>query len=178
MAAGNSDDGLLRPADHGRIENMSEAAPRFATFSEVLSFAIQREREAQEIYQSYSKATPYQGMRTLLVSMAEQEREHEKKLHELAARGDGDSLFRGQRAQDLGLEAYTTAVVFSPRMNYQDFLLLVIRKENESLRLYAQLRDRTVAADVRDLFDGLAEEEKRHKAWAQDRYDLEILKEN
>lgn len=157
---------------------MSEALRPFTTFQEVLSFAVQREREARETYQAYAKASSYQGMRSLLVSMAEQEREHERKLSELAARGAGEALFRGRKPQDLNMDAYTASVAFTPGMNYQDFLLLVIQKENASLRLYEQLAAAAAEAEVRELFDGLAEEEKRHKAWAQDRYDLEILKQN
>jgi len=156
---------------------MSEALRPFSTFREVLDFAIQREREARSIYLEYAKATSYQGMRSLLVSMAEQEREHEAKLAELASRG-GEPGFSGRKAEDLNLDAYMATVSFSPAMNYQDFLLLVIQKENASLRLYEQLAEGASETDVRELFAGLAEEEKRHKAWAQDRYDLEILKQN
>jgi rubrerythrin len=157
---------------------MSEALRPFSSFEEVLSFAVQREREARETYQSYAKASSYQGMRSLLISMAEQEREHERKLSELSARECGESMFSGRKPQDLNLDAYTTTVAFTPGMNYQDFLLLVIQKENASLRLYEQLAAGAAEAEIRELFEGLSEEEKRHKAWAQDRYDLEILKQN
>jgi rubrerythrin len=149
-----------------------------STVEAVLDFAIQREREAQELYVRYAARTDRQGLRSLLLTMADQERGHEQSLRELRARKSLDPLFLKPLALDLRISEYTVEVEFSPEMNYQDFLIAVIRKEEKSYALYLWLESRTMDGELKFLFKGLAEEEKRHKALAQDRYDLEILTEN
>jgi rubrerythrin len=149
-----------------------------ATIKAVLDFAIQRELEARDLYLRYAARTDRQGLRALLVTMADQEKWHEQSLRELRSRESLEPLFQKPHAIDLKISEYTADVEFDPEMSYQDFLLLVVKKEEKSFALYLWLEARSEDEELRLLFKGLAEEEKRHKSLAQDRYDLEILTEN
>ncbi len=151
---------------------------RLDSVASILDFAIAREKEARELYHGYAAATDRQGLRSLLLTMSDQEGRHEQSLRELRARPSLSAMFSASPALDLRISDYTVPVSFSPDMSYQDFLLLVIQKEEKSLQLYRALESRAVEDELKFLFKGLAEEEKRHKALAQDRYDLEILTEN
>jgi rubrerythrin len=154
------------------------SAGTLETIESVLDFAIEREREARDLYLKYATQTDRKGLRALLLTMADQEKWHEQSLRELRARKNLEPLFDRARAPDMKISDYTVDVEFNPEMGYQDFLLLVIKKEEKSLNLYSWLEARSRDEEVKFLFKGLAEEEKRHKALAQDRYDLEILTEN
>ncbi len=143
----------------------------------ILDYAIEREKEAREMYVGYAARTDRKGLRSLLLTMADQEKWHEQNLRELKSGKPAASIFSGS-AQDIGLSQYTVEESYSPDMGYQEFLLLVIKKEEKSMALYSRLEAMAADDESKLLFKGLAEEEKRHKALAQDRYDLEILTEN
>lgn len=154
--------------DHGLLDSIDA----------VLEFAIQRERESRKLYTDYAAKTDHTGLRSLLLAMADQEKGHEQILVDLKARKSLDPLLSKPQSLDLKISDYTADAAFDPDMSYQDFLLLVIKKEEKSYRLYSRLESLASMDALKLVFRGLAEEEKRHKALAQDRYDLEILTEN
>ncbi len=151
---------------------------QFENMNQVIDFAIEREREAQEIYLGYYKTTDRIGFRQLLLSMAEMEKEHEKKLTMLKQGIAQNRVFSSGKIIDLKLSDFLVNVEYSPDMDYGDFLIVIIKKENEAEQLYKRLESLAEEREVKQLFWSLADEERKHKAWAQDRYDLEILKEN
>lgn len=150
----------------------------FAGIAEIIDFAVTREQEARRTYLAFAQTTDRKGFRQLLLTMADMEGEHEKKLLELRRRGDASGLFRAPRGPDLRLSGQMTDVQFSPDMEYGDFLVLVMKKEAEAERLYTGLMGLAQDAGVRGLFEHLAQEEAAHRAWAQERYDEDILREN
>ncbi len=146
--------------------------------SEVIDFAIRKEQEAQQTYLGYTAATRRPGFRQLLLSMADMEKEHERRLRELKRKGDKGRSFRGEGAGAVRLDDYHVEVTFSPEMEYGDFLLLVVQKEEKAEQLYEKLRSLAADDDTRRLFALLAGEERGHKTWAQERYDQDVLKDN
>ena len=155
------------------------AEPRaFESIEAIIDFAIEREREAQATYYSYARETERRSFSQLLISMAEMEQEHERKLLALKQRSSAGDLFTPPKGEDLGLSELLVEIPFSPDMDYGDFLILVIRKEREAEKLYRKLETLTSSTDVKSMFQLLADEERKHKDWAQERYDQDILKEN
>lgn len=150
----------------------------FDSIEAIIDFAIEREREAQSTYYSYARETERRSFSQLLLSMAEMEKEHERKLVALKQGANLAGLFTPPKAEDLGLTEMLVEVPFSPDMDYGDFLILVIRKEGEAEDLYRKLEGLTDSGDVKNMFRLLADEERKHKNWAQERYDQDILKEN
>lgn len=144
----------------------------------LIDFAIQREKEAQKMYQTYSNVTNNHSLKKLLVSMVDQEKAHERKLLKLKAGANLEQLFPSKQVEDILIADYLVDVKFSADMDYQDFLILVMKKEDKSVQLYGMLSEKTVNVDIKQIFRSLMEEEKKHKSWAQDRYDLEILTDN
>ena len=151
---------------------------RLEKIEDIIDFAIQREREAQNAYLSYAGQTRRRGFSELLLSMAEMEKQHELKLTALKQGQSSAALFTPAAGEDLGLADILVEVPFSPNMDYGDFLILVIRKEREAEQLYRKLERLTTSADVRSMFALLADEARKHRDWAQERYDEDILKEN
>jgi len=150
----------------------------FASVLEIVDFAIAREQEARRAYLAYAQSTNRKGFRQLLLTMADMEGEHEKKLRELSGRGEGVGLFKAPGGSDLRLSGQLADVGFSADMEYGDFLVLVMKKEAEAEALYLQLAGLALQEQARDLFVLLAREEAAHRAWAQERYDEDILREN
>ena len=151
---------------------------RFESIEQIIDFAIQREREAQDAYLSYARETQRRSFSELLLSMAAMEKEHERKLVDLKQGRRGLDSFTPPKQADLGLSDMLVEVPFSPSMDYGDFLVLVIGKERAAEQLYRKLESLTDSPEVRDMFRLLADEERKHRDWAQERYDQDILKEN
>ena len=151
---------------------------RLGSIEEIIDFAIEREREAQATYLSYAGQTGRRSFSELLLTMAEMEKEHERKLTALREGKSTAEAFTPPKGADLGLAEMLVEVPFSPTMDYGDFLVLVIRKEREAEQLYRKLQGLTTSADVGNMFALLADEERKHRDWAQERYDEDILKEN
>jgi rubrerythrin len=127
---------------------------------------------------SYAGRTERRGFSDLLLRMAEMEKAHELKLVALKQGQNAAALFSPPKGEDLGLAEMLVEVPFSADMDYGDFLVLIIQKEGEAEKLYRKLESMTNGPDVRSLFGLLADEERKHRDWAQERYDEEILKEN
>ena len=144
----------------------------------VIDFALERERESQEIYLDYARKTQRIGFRQLLLSMVDMEKEHENKLKELKEGKDQSDLFSDSESVKARLTDFIAQEEFSPDMDYGDFLVLIIKREEKAEKLYEELKSFAAETEVKELFSWLAEEERKHKAWAQDRYDLEVLKDN
>lgn len=155
-----------------------ESPQSFASIEEIIDFAISREREARRTYLAFAQSTDRKGFRQLLLTMADMEGEHEKKLLELQRRGPQPGLFRPPSGPDLRLSGQLQQVPFSPDMEYGDFLVLVMKKEAEAEALYKRLAGMAASAEVRGLFELLAREEATHRAWAQERYDEDVLRDN
>jgi len=151
---------------------------RFDNIEKIIDFAIQRERDAQASYLEYARATERRGFSELLLSMARMEKEHERKLLELKQGQGTTEQFTPPKGEDLGFSETLVDIPFSPDMDYGDFLVLVIRKEGEAEKLYRHLQNLALNADLSGMFQMLADEERKHKDWAQERYDEDILKEN
>ena len=151
---------------------------RLESIEEIIDFAIQRERDAQATYLSYAGRTERRGFSDLLLQMAKMEKGHELKLVALKQGQNTAALFSPPEGEDLGLAEMLVEVPFSADMDYGDFLVLVIQKEREAEKLYRKLESMTTSPEVRGMFALLADEERKHRDWAQERYDEEILKEN
>jgi rubrerythrin len=148
----------------------------FGSLEEILDFAIARERQAQEIYMAFARATTRQSFSRLLATMADMEKEHERQLSELKGKRAWAPALSG--AGGFSVEEPFKQIGFSPDMEYGDFLVLVIQKETEAERLYLRLETLASAAEARRLFRHLAGEEQKHRDWAQERYDSDVRRDN
>ena len=148
----------------------------FGSLEEILDFAIARERQAQEMYAAYSRATERKSLRKLLLAMADMEKEHEQLLAGLKKQAGG--AFGPAAVGEFTPEEPFKEISFSPDMEYGDFLVLVIQKESEAERLYQRLEELASSAEARKLFRRLAGEEQKHRDWAQERYDRDVRPDN
>jgi rubrerythrin len=151
---------------------------QFQSIGEIIDFAIDRERQAQEMYLSYARTSERKSFSRLLLTMAEMEKQHERRLSELTGRRSWASAFAAPARVELGFEEPLKEIAFSPDMDYGDFLVLVMRKEEEAEKLYLQLETLASASEARRLFRHLAGEERKHRDWARERYDADIRRDN
>jgi rubrerythrin len=154
------------------------ATQAFGSLEEILDFAITREKQAQQMYVAYSRATDRKSFSQLLLTMADMERQHERRLAGLKGKGAWAPSLPASGPERFTVEEPFKEVPFSPDMEYGDFLVLVIRKEAEAEKLYLRLEALASSEEARRLFRHLAGEEKKHRDWAGERYDSDVRRDN
>ncbi|MBN1336463.1 MAG: ferritin family protein [Deltaproteobacteria bacterium] len=145
------------------------------SFHEILDFAIQAEEEAHRFYLDLAARARTEGMREVFEGFAAEEQGHKNKL--VAVKAGHGALGSPARIQDLKLADYLEAPVPTGDMDYQEALVLAMKKEKAAFRLYSDLAARAEGA-LRDLLLGLAQEEAKHKLRFEIEYDEYVLKEN
>ena len=154
----------------------------FGSVDEILEFAIAREVEANEFYKVLSGRVENPAMRELILEFAKEELEHKAKL-ELEVMKRGEVVVEWQRqAEERKLEEFTIADYIVDvggwlHMDYVDLLLLAMRKEKASFRLYVDLAGLVNDEESHEVLVSLAEEEARHKMRFELEYDEVVLKE-
>ena len=115
-------------------------------------------------------------MSAIFKGFAAEEKGHKAKL--LAVK-DGKRLMpSAQKVQDLKIAEYIADVDYYPQMNYQEALVLAMKREKAAFKLYNDLAEAAETDDLKDTFLALAQEEAKHKLRIEVEYDDVIYQEN
>ncbi|MGQ9852148.1 MAG: ferritin family protein [Candidatus Oleimicrobiaceae bacterium] len=145
-------------------------------FQKVIAFAVEKEEDAAGLYDTAAKVAVTPLVKKTFAEFAAEEHKHKRMLLELNPEEIAGSAVAP--VADLKISNYLVDVEFRPDMSYQDMLILAMKREEQSVRLYTDLRQQSGDAGLQNLFGLLVEEEKRHKLRLETIYDDEILREN
>jgi rubrerythrin len=143
---------------------------------EILDFAIAREQEAHEFYMDMAKKAERPGMEGLFTQFAREEMGHKKRLEGI--KKGTRSFAPAKKVVDLKIGDYLVEVEPTATVTYQNALILAMKKEKAAFQLYTDLAEQTDDAEVKKIFEGLAQEEAKHKLRFEVEYDDMILTEN
>ena len=148
----------------------------FKSVSEVLDFAIEKEEEAQQFYLEWSKKLENQSLCEQFVIFAGEENKHKEKLQRVKS----GSTFQPSVKQvtDLKIVDYLVDIVATPGMDYQEALIVAMRREKASFKFYNNLASMAEDESLRETFLALAQEEAKHKLRLETEYEKEIYTEN
>lgn len=147
----------------------------FGSIDEVLEFAIDREIEANQLYMDLAQQTENITMRKVFEDFAKEELEHKAKLETMKA---SKATAPTEKVTDLKIADYVADVEPAPNMDYQDMLIMAMKKEKASFHLYTDLADVVESQTQREMFLRLAQEEAKHKLRFEIEYDNIVLKED
>jgi rubrerythrin len=148
----------------------------FKSADSVLDFAIKREEEAFEFYMNLSGTINRPDMKSLFKQFAEEEKGHKAKLQGVK---QGKKLLPAEKqVMDLQMSDYLVAEEPTGDMTYQKALILAMKKEKVSFKLYTDLATSAPSDDLKNLFLNLAQEEAKHKLRFEVEYDNEVMEEN
>ena len=148
---------------------------KFESFNDVLEYAIEREAEASQFYADLATKMKSLVMREVFEAFAGEELGHKAKLEAMIP---GASVQPVGDVTDLRIADYTVEVEPSPDMDYQDALVLAMKKEKAAFRLYLDLADQAESEDLKLLFLSIAQEEAKHKLRFEIEYDDFVMQEN
>ncbi|MBN2049600.1 MAG: ferritin family protein [Spirochaetales bacterium] len=148
-----------------------------STVREILSFAIEREKEAAAFYRGLQEKAGFKSMKTMLFELEAMEMGHITVLEGLEKKELRD--LEPKKVTDLKISEYlVTPEKPEAEMDYQDILILAMKREEASFRLYTNLASRVSGTDTEKLLLRIASEEAGHKLRFESLYDEHILKEN
>jgi rubrerythrin len=142
---------------------------KFKSVDDILDFAIAREAEAIQLYSDLARKVDKPEMRTALEGFIREELEHKEKLETEKAEG---VVLKDEEVGNLGIAEYVEGGEARPDMSYKDLIVLAMKKENTSVKLYTDLAKISQDEKLRDMFLLLAQEEAEHKLRFELEYDL------
>jgi rubrerythrin len=145
-------------------------------FKEIIDFAIEKEQEAVDAYTAASAMVRRSNVKAMLLDLARQEEGHKRKLQGI----EPGRLERAhiERVPDLRIADYTDNVEISRDMDYQEVLIVAMKREEKAHNLYTALASNTSDEGLRKLFEILAQEEAHHKLALEREYDDHVLSSN
>jgi rubrerythrin len=115
-------------------------------------------------------------MSKIFSDFAKEEEGHKRKLLDVKA---GKQLAPVEKKViDLKIGDYLVDVEPSSHMDYQQALILAMKKEKKAFKMYTDLASIADNDNVRNLFSALAQEEAKHKLRFEIEYDDFVMTEN
>jgi len=148
----------------------------FGSIEEILNFAVAREEEAAAFYRDLSSRMEWPWMTKTFEQFAREEDGHKAKL--LRIKSGKLPVPAAAKIADLKIGDYLVEVDPTGKLDYQEALIVAMKREKASFKLYTVLADVVDNPALRDLFLVLAQEEAKHKLRFELEYDEHILKEN
>lgn len=145
-------------------------------FNEIIDFAIKGEKEAIEFYRDLQTRVKFKAQKVLLKEYEKMEEGHVIVLENMRKKEFKNVTLK--KVQDLRISNYLVDKEFSEDMDYQDILIIAMKKEEAAANLYRDLATKVDDKESEKLFLRLAQEETEHKLKFETLYDDEILKEN
>ena len=148
----------------------------FKNITEILDFAIGEEQSAVDFYLQLAAQSKSQETKKIFHEFAEEEMRHKANLMKI--KENGTLRMSDEKVRDLKITEYLVDVKPSPKMDYQEALILAMKKEKAAFRMYTVLAGQADDPEVKQLLLSLALEESRHKLRFEIEYDDAVLKEN
>ena len=148
----------------------------FKSVNEVLDFAIEKEEEARQFYLEWAEKLESKALRDQFLLFAGEENKHKEKLQRVKS----GSTFKpaAKQVTDLKIVDYLVDISPTPDMDYQEALIVAMRREKASFKFYSDLAAISQDGGLRETFLALAQEEAKHKLRLETEYEKEIYSEN
>ena len=146
------------------------------SLNDILEYAIGQEEAAATFYEELAERVGRPQVRQLLLEFAQEEQGHKAKL--LEVRQGRLTLSGEDRAGDLKVGDYLVEVEPDSALDYQQALIVAMKREKAAFKLYIDLAAAVEAQELRDTFLALAAEEAKHKLRFELEYDESILTGN
>ena len=143
----------------------------FESVEEVIEFAIMKEQEAFDFYMDCSEKEVFSGSKKVLKEMAAEEQKHKMLLKKLGKDDLDLSDYKFKWVPDIKRSDYMVEMTYEKGMDYPDLLRLAMKNEENALKLYNKLLDRSERDEFKKIFKMLCQEEAGHKLFFETLYD-------
>lgn len=143
----------------------------FESLEEIISYAIEKEKEAADFYEECSRQETFSGTKATLEDMAKEERKHQDLLENLGKEIGIPADYQWKWIPDIKRSDYIVEMKYEPGMHYTDILRFAMKQEEKALKLYNELLAKAENPDHKKVFKMLCQEEAKHKQFLETLYD-------
>jgi rubrerythrin len=148
-----------------------KAMTKTDSYEEILTFAIDREIDANQFYLALASRVDNKETRNLFEELAQEELEHKAQLElELMKMGKTVKITQPPETPQRTYIISDNQSLLD--MDYKNLLRLAMEKEEAAFRLYVDLVPSAHDTESREMLLGLVQEEVRHKLRFQIEYDM------
>jgi rubrerythrin len=149
------------------------------TITNILNRAVRFEEDSFNLYNSAISKVKNPQTKDWLKELADWELTHKAKLEALLKGDLNWAIRKSKREQvaDFQIGDYLVAAPLSDKSDFQDVLLVAIKREESARDFYASMVELVDAGEAHDLFDLLAKEEAKHKQMVEKYYEEYVYKE-
>jgi rubrerythrin len=146
------------------------------TFEDIVRFAIEEESGATELYKKMSSSVERLNAKVMFDELAAEEAKHKEFFSKLSKESMPDISL--EKVTDLRISDYLVDIPFRPEMEYQDILIMAMKKEESAVKLYSDMATRVQEPELQKLLKFMAQEEAKHKLRLETEYDDIVLAED
>lgn len=143
----------------------------FVSVDDILTFAIDREKEAVSFYTDLSKKETTNSIKETFRELAQEEAKHVKLLTGFSKNKTAIDSYELKEIKDLKISDYLTEIQYSEGMVLEDIITLAMKREEMAAKLYKELEQKTADQEAAKLFRLLVQEESEHKLKFEQMYD-------
>jgi desulfoferrodoxin-like iron-binding protein len=146
---------------------------RFESSDDILDFAMAREQEAHDFYSHWAQQAKQSSIQEVFKDFAKDELKHK----DILKRAKQGKVLRpsNKQIEDMKIADYLVDITPTPDMNYQQALVIAMKREKVSFKLYSQLAAMTDNPELQTTLHALAQEEAKHKLRLETLYEKDIL---
>ena len=144
---------------------------QFATLKDALTYALDKEMNARELYRLFRGTVKDDAAKALLQELADQEMGHWKMIREALDSGSIEGVGAKAKGRDLQVSDTMVEIELTPDSSPQDIMVFATQMEKKAMDFYGGLLDQYRGTDLEALFSRLAREEMRHKEILEKEYE-------
>jgi len=145
----------------------------FKDLNAIIDFAIEKEKEAADFYDTVSSEEGMSGKKKMFKEFAAEERKHQRLLEKFKVEGIDESIkeYKLKWITDIKRSNYINDIEYRKGMPYNEMLMLAMKREEKALKLYNEMLGRTEDPHGQKIFKILCQEEAKHKLVLETMYD-------
>ena len=143
----------------------------FGSIDEILSFAVDREKEAVEFYSSLAKEATRASLKETFERFAKEEEKHVFLISNMAGNKEKIDSYEFKKITDLKISDYMVETEYEQGMPMPEILKIAMKKEEIAVKMYSMLAGKTDNEDAKKVFMILVQEESKHKLALESMYD-------
>ncbi len=143
----------------------------FGSVDEILSFAIDNEKDAVEFYTSLAKEATRASLKQTFEGFAKEEEKHVSLLSDMTVNKEKIDSYKFKEVTDLKISDYMVETEYKEGMPMPEILKIAMKREENAVKLYTNLAGKTDHEDAKKVFMILVQEEAKHKLILETMYD-------
>jgi rubrerythrin len=152
-------------------------AMKFGSFEELVSFAVEKEKEAAAFYDEAARKETFSGASAMLSGFADEERKHQKMLEEILSDKKKLPEYKLEWIPDMKRSDYLIDMEYKKGMHFKDILVIAMKREEKALAFYKDAAKNNRNKAHSKIFMILAQEEAKHKLGLEKLYDDYMAKQ-